>query len=57
VRGGLSGEIAAVIAEAGIAARFARVATETTIPYARDLEDATLPNVARIIEAAELLLD
>lgn len=57
LRGGLSGEVAAVIAEAGISARFVRVTTETTIPYARDLEYATLPNVARVIEAVESLLD
>ena len=57
VRGGLSGEVAAVIAEAGIRSAFARVATEDTIPYARDLEDATLPNVTRITAAVESLLD
>jgi pyruvate dehydrogenase E1 component beta subunit len=56
LRGGLSGEVAAVIAEAGISAGFARVTTEATIPYARDLENATLPNVARIIDAVESLL-
>ncbi|MDJ0962192.1 MAG: transketolase C-terminal domain-containing protein [Acidimicrobiia bacterium] len=56
-RGGLSGEIAAVVAEAGISARFARVTTEDTIPYARHLEDATLPNVDRIVSAVESLLD
>ncbi len=55
-RGGLSGEVAAVIAEAGIVARFARVTTEGTIPYARNLEDATLPNVTRIKAAVESLL-
>lgn len=53
---GLSGEIAAVIAEAGIDARYARVCTEGTIPYARRLEDEALPNVRRIMEAARLLL-
>jgi pyruvate/2-oxoglutarate/acetoin dehydrogenase E1 component len=45
---GLSGELAAVMLEAGIAPKYGRVCTQTTIPYARQLEDATLPNVARI---------
>lgn len=53
---GLSGEIAAVVAEAGISFRFARVATESVIPYARRLENAALPSVAGICEAARRLL-
>jgi pyruvate/2-oxoglutarate/acetoin dehydrogenase E1 component len=53
---GLSGEIAARISEAGVGVRFARVATESTIPFARDLEDETLPNVKRILTAAKSLL-
>jgi pyruvate/2-oxoglutarate/acetoin dehydrogenase E1 component len=57
VRGGLSGEIAALIAEAGIEAAFARVATEETIPYARPLEDRVLPSTERILAAARELLD
>jgi acetoin:2,6-dichlorophenolindophenol oxidoreductase subunit beta len=56
VRGGLSGEIAAVLAEAGVGASYARVTTETTIPYARRLEHQTLPNVDRILAAAHALL-
>jgi pyruvate dehydrogenase E1 component beta subunit len=56
VRGGLSGEVAAVLAEAGVAAAYARVATETTIPYARRLEDQVLPGVDRILTAARGLL-
>jgi pyruvate dehydrogenase E1 component beta subunit len=56
VRGGLSGEVAAVLAEAGVAAAYARVATETTIPYARRLEDQVLPGVDRILAAARGLL-
>ena len=56
-RGGLSGEVAAVLAEASIAARYARVTTETTIPYSRSLEDAVLPNVARIVAAAADLVE
>ncbi|MBD0322655.1 MAG: pyruvate dehydrogenase [Aldersonia sp.] len=55
-RGGLSGEIAAVIAENGIAARFARVTCEDTIPYARLLEEQTLPNVTRLMSAAHQLV-
>jgi len=53
---GLSGELAAVVMEAGIPARLARVCTQTTIPYARDLEDQTLPNVERIRAAIAGLL-
>jgi pyruvate dehydrogenase E1 component beta subunit len=45
---GLSGELAAVALEAGISFKYARVCTQTTIPYARDQEDQTLPNVERI---------
>jgi pyruvate/2-oxoglutarate/acetoin dehydrogenase E1 component len=48
---GLSGELAAAVMEAGIPARFARVCTQTTIPYAREREDEVLPNVRRICEA------
>lgn len=53
---GLSGELAAVVLEAGISARYARVCTKSTIPYARDLEDETLPNTQRIISAARQLM-
>jgi len=52
VRGGLSGEIAAVLLEAGVATAFARVAVEGTIPFAPHLEYAALPNVERIVDAA-----
>jgi pyruvate/2-oxoglutarate/acetoin dehydrogenase E1 component len=55
IRAGLTGEVAAVLAEEGVAARFARVAVESTIPFARDLERKALPNVGRIIEAARQL--
>jgi len=55
-RGGLSGEVAAVLAEEGVDARYARVTTEETIPYARHLEAAVLPNVPRILAAARSLL-
>jgi pyruvate/2-oxoglutarate/acetoin dehydrogenase E1 component len=53
---GLSGELAAVVLEAGIPLKYARVCTQTTIPYARSLEDQTLPNVERIRTAALTLL-
>ena len=53
---GLSGELAAVVLEAGIPLRFARVCTQTTIPYARYLEDEALPNVQRILAAAQQLV-
>lgn len=49
---GLSGELAAVVAEKGIHVKYARVCTKETIPYARHLEDQTLPNTQRIIDAA-----
>jgi pyruvate/2-oxoglutarate/acetoin dehydrogenase E1 component len=54
---GLSGELAAIVMEAGIPARYARVCTRTTIPYARCKEDEVLPNVERIRAAAMGLLD
>ncbi len=55
-RFGLSGELAAVVAEAGIAFKYARVCTQTTIPYARELEYQVLPNTRRIVDAALRLL-
>jgi pyruvate dehydrogenase E1 component beta subunit len=54
---GLSGELAAVVLEAGIAVRFARVCTQTTIPYSREMEDQTLPNVERIRAAILQLME
>lgn len=54
---GLSGELAAVVLEAGIPFQYARVCTRTSIPYARELEDATLPNVKRIVAACRKLLE
>jgi pyruvate dehydrogenase E1 component beta subunit len=53
---GLSGELAAVVLEAGISTKYARVCTQDTIPYARALEDQTLPNVERIVGAALQLM-
>jgi acetoin:2,6-dichlorophenolindophenol oxidoreductase subunit beta len=49
---GLSGEVAAVMLEAGISVRYSRVCTERTIPYARELEDQVLPNTKRIVDTA-----
>jgi len=48
---GLSGELAAVVLEADIPVKYARVCTQTTIPYARSMEDHILPNVERIRKA------
>lgn len=56
LRGGLSGEIAAVVAEHGVPVHFARVACDDTIPYARPLEKRALPDVTRIVAAAQRLL-
>jgi pyruvate/2-oxoglutarate/acetoin dehydrogenase E1 component len=53
---GLSGELAAVALEAGISLKYGRVCTQSTIPYARKLEDQTLPNVERICVAARQLI-
>jgi pyruvate dehydrogenase E1 component beta subunit len=55
VRAGLTGEIAAVLAESGTPARYARVAVEDTIPFARHLEAEALPNANRIARAAKSL--
>jgi pyruvate/2-oxoglutarate/acetoin dehydrogenase E1 component len=49
---GLSGELAAVVAEAGVPMRYGRVCTQDTIPFARQLEEQALPNVKRIVDAA-----
>lgn len=56
-RFGLSGELAAVVLEAGLTVKYGRVCTRTTIPYARRLEDQTLPNTQRIIAAARQLCE
>jgi len=53
---GLSGELSAVVLEEGGTCRYGRVCTQTTIPYARHLEDQTLPNVDRICAAARSLM-
>ncbi|MFQ6115354.1 MAG: thiamine pyrophosphate-dependent enzyme [bacterium] len=54
---GLSGELAAIVLEAGIPVKYGRVCTEDTIPYSRDLEDQTIPNTQRIVEASLKLKD
>ncbi len=54
---GLSGEIAAVLLEAGVQFEFARVCTQSTIPYARSMEREVLPNADRICAQAESLLN
>jgi len=54
---GLSGELAAVVLQAGINFRYGRVCTQETIPYARDDEDIVLPNVQRILSASLKLLE
>ena len=56
-RFGLSGEVAAVALEAGLTPRYARLCTQTTIPYDREREDEVLPNMERIVTAARGLLD
>jgi pyruvate dehydrogenase E1 component beta subunit len=53
---GLSGELAAVVLEAGIKCRYERVCTQSTIPYARHLEDEVLPNAERICSSARRLM-
>ena len=53
---GLSGELSAVVLEAGIPCKYARVCTQTTIPYSRHLEDEVLPNVQRICASARQLM-
>jgi len=52
---GLSGELAARLMEAGVAAKYARVCVEDTLPFDRRREDEALPNVKRIVAAAEQL--
>jgi pyruvate/2-oxoglutarate/acetoin dehydrogenase E1 component len=53
---GLAGELAAVALEAGLVFQYARVCTQTTIPYGRQMEDETLPNVRRIVQAGRQLV-
>ena len=55
-RGGLSGEVAAVLAEHAPDVRHGRVAVEGTLPFAPALERRALPTVERITSAATTLL-
>jgi pyruvate/2-oxoglutarate/acetoin dehydrogenase E1 component len=54
---GLSGELAAITLEAGVSMKYSRVCTEDTIPFSRQLEYQTLPNVERIVESAVNLVN
>jgi pyruvate dehydrogenase E1 component beta subunit len=54
---GLTGELAATLLEAGLTARYARVAVEGTIPFDPARERAVLPNVERIATAARRLME
>ena len=53
---GLSGELSAVVLEANISCKYARICTQTTIPYARHLEDQVLPNRQRIYASVKQLM-
>jgi len=53
---GLSGELSAVVLEAGVSCKYARVCVQITIPYARHLEDQILPNRQRIYSGVKKLL-
>ncbi len=55
-RFGLSGEVAAVLQEEGVSYKYARVCTQTTIPYNHRLEYQSLPNVERICAKIRELL-
>ena len=47
---GLTGEIAAVVLEAGITVTYGRIGTDHTIPFSRNFEYETLPNTNTIIK-------
>lgn len=55
-RFGLSGEVSAILLEEGLPVKYGRVCTKTTIPYARGMEDQTLPNVERICAKVKEIL-
>jgi pyruvate/2-oxoglutarate/acetoin dehydrogenase E1 component len=52
----ISDELSAVVLEAGISYKYARLCTQRTIPYARHLEDQILPNSQRICARARQLM-
>jgi pyruvate dehydrogenase E1 component beta subunit len=54
---GLSGELAAVVLEAGVSMKYSRVCTEDTIPFSPLLEYQALPNVERIVDSAVRLVN
>lgn len=54
---GLSGELAVVALETGIPFQYGRVCTQTTIPYAKQGEYDTLPNVKRICAGIRQLME
>lgn len=56
LRGGLTGEIAAILMQEGVSCQYRRVAVESTIPFAPNLEHNTLPNTERIIDACRELI-
>ncbi len=49
---GLSGEVGAIVLEAGIRPSYSRVCLDETLPFARHLEARALPNAERITAAA-----
>jgi pyruvate/2-oxoglutarate/acetoin dehydrogenase E1 component len=53
---GLSGELMAIVAEAGVQCKYARVCTRQTIPYAWNLQRTVLPGRDRICSAARQLM-
>lgn len=54
---GLSGEVAALVLEAGLSPRYGRVYLRQTLPFSAELERHALPNVARIIEVGTRLMN
>jgi len=54
---GLSGEVAALLAERGVKLAFGRVGTDGVIPYDIRRENQTLPNAERIKRAALALME
>jgi len=55
LRFGLTGEVAALLLEAGLAPAYGRLGVDATVPYARHLEEGVLPNVERIVALARSL--
>ena len=55
-RGGLSGEVGALLAEQAPGTRFVRVTVDGTLPFSPDLESRALPTVDRITAAANSIV-